>query len=157
MHSFFSLRDIYHTGACVNHVFIHVCFLLFIQLRCIHLINFFFFSNFFFCAGVPKVTWDSAASTRIWKVPISVSFAELIIFKIHLIIFIDLFAALREKILLERASIAGGATVAVILVVILSIIFYSYVRQRRKELRLRYIHHLLILIPLPTHPCSSVA
>jgi len=43
---------------------------------------------------------------------------------------------LREKILLERASIAGGATVAVILVVILSIIFYSYVRQRRKELRL---------------------
>jgi len=43
---------------------------------------------------------------------------------------------LREKILLERASIAGGATVAVILVVILSIIFYSYVRQRRKEHRL---------------------
>ena len=48
MHSFFSLRDIYHTGACVNHVFIHVCFLLFIQLRCIHLINFFFFRIFFF-------------------------------------------------------------------------------------------------------------
>ena len=45
-------------------------------------------------------------------------------------------AALREKIMLERASIAGGATVAVILVVILSIIFYSYVRQRRKEHRL---------------------
>lgn len=40
--------------------------------------------------------------------------------------------------MLERASIAGGATVAVILVVILSIIFYTYVRQRRKEQRLRY-------------------
>lgn len=41
--------------------------------------------------------------------------------------------------MLERASIAGGATVAVILVVILSIVFYTYVRQRRKENRLRYV------------------
>ena len=49
--------------------------------------------------------------------------------------------ALREKIMLERASIAGGATVAVVLVVIISIIFYTYVRQQRKEQRLaRYFH-----------------
>lgn len=38
--------------------------------------------------------------------------------------------------MLERASIAGGATVAVVLVVIISIIFYTYVRQQRKEQRL---------------------
>jgi len=45
-------------------------------------------------------------------------------------------AAHKEKMILERASIAGGATMAVVLVVILSVIFYTYVRQRRKEQRL---------------------
>ena len=44
--------------------------------------------------------------------------------------------------MLERASIAGGATVAVVLVVIISIIFYTYVRQQRKEQRLRYAPQL---------------
>lgn len=45
-------------------------------------------------------------------------------------------SAHKEKLTLERASIAGGATMAVVLVVILSVIFYTYVRQRRKEQRL---------------------
>lgn len=53
--------------------------------------------------------------------------------------------ALREKIMLERASIAGGATVAVVLVVIISIIFYTYVRQQKKEQRLRYNPFILYL------------
>lgn len=50
--------------------------------------------------------------------------------------------------MLERASIAGGATVAVILVVILSIIFYTYVRQRRKEQRLKYVSLIVCVMGL---------
>lgn len=46
---------------------------------------------------------------------------------------------LREKIMLERASIAGGATMAIILVVIISIIFYTYAHQRKKEQSLSFV------------------
>lgn len=67
--------------------------------------------------------------------------------KSKLIDHFHLFTALREKIMLERASIAGGATFAVVLVVIISIIFYTYVRQQRKERgeeRIRYVLFLAL-------------
>lgn len=38
------------------------------------------------------------------------------------------FVASREKILVETAGIAGGVTLTVLVVVILSISYYSYVR-----------------------------
>lgn len=50
----------------------------------------------------------------------------------------------REKILLERASIAGGATMAIILVVIISIIFYTYAHQRKKEQSLSGFVHVTV-------------
>nr|CAH0101284.1 unnamed protein product [Daphnia galeata] len=63
---------------------------------------------------------------------------------------------LREKIMLERASIAGGATVAVVLVVIISIIFYTYVRQQRKEQRLASFDQVTVdRIEIRSRSCSS--
>ncbi|XP_046457077.1 uncharacterized protein LOC124204109 [Daphnia pulex] len=63
---------------------------------------------------------------------------------------------LREKIMLERASIAGGATVAVVLVVIISIIFYTYVRQQRKEQRLASFEQVTVdRIQIRSRSCSS--
>lgn len=63
---------------------------------------------------------------------------------------------LREKIMLERASIAGGATVAVVLVVIISIIFYTYVRQQRKEQRLASFEQVTMdRIQIRNGGCSS--
>ncbi|UYV67012.1 spi [Cordylochernes scorpioides] len=41
----------------------------------------------------------------------------------------------KESILIERASIAGGVTLAVIIIVVLSIATYVYVRRRRKPMR----------------------
>ncbi|CAG2162016.1 unnamed protein product [Oppiella nova] len=42
----------------------------------------------------------------------------------------------REKVLVETASIAGGVTVAVLLMVFISIFYYNYLRHRKKESRL---------------------
>lgn len=38
----------------------------------------------------------------------------------------------REKVMIERASIAGGVTIAVLLVVLISLTFYIHMRRRRK-------------------------
>lgn len=45
----------------------------------------------------------------------------------------------REKVMVEKASIAGGVTVAVLLIVIISIAFYIYSRRRKKEKTLERI------------------
>ncbi|XP_054168213.1 protein spitz-like [Oppia nitens] len=45
----------------------------------------------------------------------------------------------REKVLVETASIAGGVTVAVLLMVIITVFYYTYLRHRKKEQRLTTI------------------
>ncbi|KFM74290.1 Protein spitz, partial [Stegodyphus mimosarum] len=57
----------------------------------------------------------------------------------------------RERVMIERASIAGGVTIAVLLVALISLIFYIHTRRRWREKYIAYYpeeamicHHHLV-------------
>ena len=57
-----------------------------------------------------------------------------------------MFSEGRRGVMLETASIAGGATIAVFLVVIVCIAAYIHFQRKQKETRARYYYILIKLI-----------
>jgi keren protein len=50
-----------------------------------------------------------------------------------------MFAASKQRNMFQTASIAGGATIAVFLVVIVCVAVYIHLQRKQKETRARYI------------------
>jgi keren protein len=92
-------------------------------------------------AGVQKVLWARGASSKIWKVHIYVSVetvetgCEVVECVYMLTLCSSLSTATRQRVMLETASIAGGATIAVFLVVIVCISLYIHYHRKLKEKR----------------------
>jgi keren protein len=61
-----------------------------------------------------------------------------------------MFAASKQRNMFQTASIAGGATIAVFLVVIVCVAVYIHLQRKQKETRARYIscHHYNINVTI---------
>lgn len=95
-----------------------------------------------FCfADAPMDISGKDASLKIWMVPIYVSRLVIVFYRLNVLFNMKIapffFTASRQRVMLETASIAGGATIAVFLVVIICITAYIHCKRKQKELRSR--------------------
>jgi hypothetical protein len=71
-----------------------------------------------------------------------------------------MFAASKQRNMFQTASIAGGATIAVFLVVIVCVAVYIHLQRKQKEARARYswchYHNLSMMISADSKLCYLV-